>query len=210
VKCLTMGINMEASAHVLRLPPGCILQAPTQYRIRSEPLRETRLPEEGTQSEVWAAAVATALINLLLEELGTGNALVGYQIRGMRLYMTVTSSTTSHSMNRWRKTTCPQTLNTDGSWRIVIHDLTYDLFGCAARCFFARKGEKTLRSWDRRPAGLLFSLGTGEDFVRIDATRPWMSSMLKSAGLLSRHIGTASERRPRPEISVTKLGKLFD
>jgi len=78
----------------------------------------------------------------------------------------------------------PTSAYTGGFWRNAIpNHISRSIWMAPAEVLFARKGEKTLEELERRRQAFLQLRYRAKNFVQIDATRPSMSFMPKSAGL---------------------------
>ena len=215
VKCLYMGINMEASAHVL---PTSRLVAYFKRRHNTESAvnrcGDDSPPGGGNAKRglggwLWATG---RLINLLLEEWYRQLLSWGYQIRGYAvvydryfLYDFTLDGIDGEKQPAHRRLHRRFLENCYPRPHLTIY------LDAPADVLFARKGEKTLKELDRRRRAFI-QLGHGaKNFVRIDATRPLDVVYAEVSGLIKQAYRNRQANAGRGlRFRLQKLGKLFD
>ena len=215
VKCLYMGINIEASNHAL---PTSRLVAFFKRRKNKESGVYRRVDDSahgrenakrGLSGWLWAIG---RLINRLLEEWYRQLLSWGYQIRGNAvvydrhfLYdftldgIDGEKQPADKRLHRWLLEKCyPQP-------HLTIY------LDAPAEVLFARKGEKTLEELERRRQAFLQLRHRAKNFVRIDATRPFDVVYAEVSGLIEQRYRNSRARAGRGlRFRLQKLGKLFD
>jgi len=215
VKCLYMGINIEASNHAL---PISRLVAYFKRRQNKESgvyrCVDDSVPERGDAKRslsgwVWATG---RLINRLLEEWYRQLLSWGYQIRGYAvvydrhfLYDFTLDGIDSEKqpadkrLHRWLLEKCyPQP-------HLTIY------LDAPAEMLFARKGEKTLEELERRRQAFLQLRYRAKNFVQIDATRPFDVVHAEVSGLIEQRYRNSRANAGRGlRFRLQKLSKLFD
>src|SRR5229473_8407894 len=215
VKCLYMGINIEASDHAL---PTSRLVAYFKRRQNTE-FGEYRCgddsPPGGGNAKrslsgwVWATG---RLINRLLEEWYRQLLSWGYQIRGYAvvydrhfLYdftldgIDGEKQPADKRLHRWLLEKCyPQP-------HLTIY------LDAPAEVLFARKGEKTLEELQRRRQAFLQLKYRAKNFAQIDATRPFDVVHAEVSGLIEREYRNSRAKAGRGlRFRLQRLGRLFD
>jgi thymidylate kinase len=177
LKCLYMGINIEASNHALptsRLVEYFKRRQDTGVGVdgcgdASPPGSENA--KRGLGGWLWAAG---RLINRLLEEwyrqlLSWGYQILGYAVVYDRHFLydftldgiDAAKQTADKRLHRWLLEKCyPRP-------HLTIY------LDAPAEVLFARKGEKTLEELERRRQAFLQLRYRAKNFVQIDATRPF-------------------------------------
>jgi thymidylate kinase len=215
VKCLYMGINIEASDHAL--PTSRMVEYfKRRQSIKSGVYRHTndsalgrRNAKRGLGACLWATG---RLINRLLEEWYRQVLSWSYQIRGCAviydrhfLYdftldgIDGEKQPADKRLHRWFLE----------NWYPRPHLTIY--LDAPAEVLFARKGEKTLEELERRRQAFLQLGCTAKNFVRIDATRSLDVvyadvSRLIEQGYRKRQANAGHGVR----LTLQRLGKLFD
>jgi thymidylate kinase len=215
VKCLYMGINIEASNHAL-LTSRLVAYFKRRQNTGTGMYRDgDDLPAEGGNAKrglggwLWATG---RLFNRLLEEWYRQLLSWGYQIRGYAvvydrhfLYdftldgIDGEKQPADKRLHRWLLENCyPRP-------HLTIY------LDAPAEVLFARKGEKTLKELERRRQAFLQLGHWAKNFVRIDATHPFdvvyaEVSALIEQGYRNRQANAGRGLRFRLE----RLGKLFD
>jgi len=215
VKCLYMGINIEASDHAL---PTSRLVAYFKRRQNGETgmygrgddsPREGGTAKRGLGGWLWAAG---RLLNRLLEEWYRQFLSWGYQIRGYAvvydrhfLYDFTLDGIEDEKQSADKRIHRQLLENCYPRPHLTIY------LDAPAEVLFARKGEKTLRELERRRQAFLRLGHRAKNFVRIDATRPFevvyaeVSSLIEQ-GYRSRQVNTGRGLR----FQLQRLGRLFN
>lgn len=215
VKCLYMGINIEASNHAL---PTSRLVAYFKRRLTTESGVDRcgdDLPPVGRNAKrglggwLWAAC---GLINRLLEEWYRQLLSWGYQIRGYAviydrhfLYDFTLDGIDDEKQPADKRIHRRLLENCYPRPHLTIY------LDAPAEVLFARKGEKTLKELERRRQAFLQFGHAAKNFVRIDATRPFDVVYAEVSGLIeqgyrNRQANDGGGLRFR----LQRLGKLFD
>src|SRR5260221_2563134 len=215
VKCLYMGVNIEASNHAL---PTSRVVAYFKRRQNKESgvcrSVDDSAPGQGNAKRslngwVWAIG---RLINRLLEEWYRQLLSWGYQIRGYAvvydrhfLYDFTLDGVDGEKrpadkrLHRWLLEKCyPQP------------DLTIYL-DAPAEVLFARQGDKTLEELERGRQAFLQLRYMATNFVQIDATRPFDVVYAEVSRLIEQGCRNNRAKADRGlKFRLQKLGKLFD
>jgi thymidylate kinase len=215
VKCLYMGINIEASDHAL--PTSRLVEyLKRRQSIKSGVYRHTddsaigrRNAKRGLGAWLWATG---RLINLLLEEWYRQVLSWSYQIRGYAvihdrhfLYdftldgIDGENQPAGKRLHRWFLE----------NWYPRPHLTIY--LDAPAEVLFARKGEKTLEELERRRQAFLRLGHKEKNFVRIDATRPFDVVYAEVGNLIERGYRSRQANTGRGlRFRLQRLGRLFN
>lgn len=215
IKCLYMGINIEASEHAL---PTSRLVKYFKRRKNAQPRvypHGDKLPPGNRDAKaelggrLWAIG---RLINRFLEEWYRQLISWGYQIRGYAvvydrhfLYdftlngIDAEKQPADKRLHRWfLEKFYPRP------------DLTIYL-DAPAEVLFARKGEKTLEELERRRQAFLQLGDRVKNFARVDATRPFDVVSSEVTGLIEQGYRNArSNAQQGLKFRLQRLVKLFD
>ncbi len=215
VKCLYMGINIEASNHAL--PTSRLVEyfkrrknkESGAYRCVDDSAPGRENAKRSPRGWVWAIG---RLINRLLEEWYRQLLSWGYQIGGYAvvydrhfLYdftldgIDGEKQPADKRLHRWLLEKCyPQP-------HLTIY------LDAPAEVLFARKGEKTLEELERRRQAFLQLGYRAKNFVQIDATRPFDVVYAEVSGLIEQRYRNSRAKAGRGlKFRLQKLGKLFD
>ncbi len=215
IKCLYMGINIEASNHAL---PTSRLIAYFKRRQNSESgVRRSGYDSPSGGGNVkrdlggWLWATGR-LINRLLEECYRQLLSWGYQIGGYAvvydrhfLYdftldgIDGEKQPADKRLHRWLLENCyPRP-------HLTIY------LDAPAEVLFARKGEKTLKELERRRHAFLQLGGRAKNFIRIDATRPFDVVYAEVSGLIEQGYRNMQANAGRGlRFRLERLGKIFN
>jgi thymidylate kinase len=215
VKCLYMGINIEASNHAL-LTSRLVAYFKRRQNTESEVYRCVYdSPPGGGNAKrglggwLWAAG---RLINRLLEEWYRQLLSWGYQIRGYAviydrhfLYdftldgIDGKKQPADKRLHRWFLENCyPRP-------HLTIY------LDAPAEVLFTRKGEKTLKELERRRLAFLRLGESAKNFVRIDATRPFDVVYAEVSALIEQGYRNRQANPGRGlRFRLQRLGGLFD
>jgi thymidylate kinase len=215
VKCLYMGINIEASNHAL--PTSRLVAYFKRRRNRESGVHrcvDDSAPGRGNAKRglngwLWATG---RLVNRLLEEWYRQLLSWGYQIRG---YAVVYDR---HFLYDF-------TLDgIDGEKQPADKRLHRRLLGdfyprphltiyldAPAEVLFARKGEKTLKELERRRQAFLQLRYRAKNFVQIDATRPFDVVHAEVSGLIEQgYRNSRAKAGSGLRFRLQRLARLFD
>ena len=214
VKCLYMGINIEASDHALptsRLVEYFKRRSNTESRAcrSGEGLSPKNRNSKGLGSRLWAIG---RLINRFLEEWYRQLLSWSYQLRGyvviydrhflfdFTLYgIDGETQPADKRLHRWLlENFYPRP------------DLTIYL-DAPAEVLFARKGEKTIEELEQRRQAFLELGHRVKNFARIDATRPFDVVSAEARGLIEQEYRRRQENVGRGlRFRLQRFVKLFD
>jgi len=215
VKCLYMGINIEASDHAL---PTSRLVAYFKRRQKTE-FGEYRCGDDsppgggnakrGLGGWLWATG---RLINRLLEEWYRQLLSWGYQFRGYAvvydrhfLYDFTLDGIDGEKQPADKRIHRRLLENCYPRPHLTIY------LDAPADVLFARKGEKTLKELDRRRQAFLQLGHRTKNFVRIDATRPVDIVYAEVSALIEQGYRNRQANAGRGlRFRLQRLGRLFD
>jgi len=215
IRCLYMGINIEASNHALST--SRLVEYLRRLRNARSEVRSQRggSPSQGTNKKrglggwLWAYG---GLINRVLDEwyrqlLSWSYQILGYAVVFDRYFLYDFSldgidgekQPADKRLHRWLLEHCyPRP-------HLTIY------LDAPADVLFTRKGEKTLKELDRRRQAFLQLERKTKGFVRIDATRPFDVVYAEVSSLIEQgYWNKRADGRNGLRLWLQKLGRLFD
>lgn len=215
IKCLYMGINIEASNHALptsRLVAYLKRRKNTGTAVSHSGEASPSIGENGKRGLGPSVWVVGRLANRLLEEWYRQLLSWCYQLRGYAvvydrhfLYDFTLDGIDGEKhpadkrLHRWLLEHCYPRPD------LIIY------LDAPAEVLFARKGEKTLEELERRRKAFLQLACKEKNFVRVDATRPFEVVYADASNLMEHAYRNKQARvAHRLRLQLQRLGKLFD